>query len=255
MTQFGKLLERMEDVILEGASLPLTPYSVVNSDRLLPLLDRVREALPQEVVQAQELLQERDLVLQQAHEQAMHVLRQAEQRANHLVGESALVKAIEDEATKVREQLVHELKTLYHQTQAACQQLREEAEAEAQQLRQQAEGYAQHLLQSVEEQLSQLHGHVQQQRQALPLRQAPVPQQQAFQHTFQHPTAADNYGWAEPAPVSALQQQPLMTEQAPVHQQIAAAMAMVKPVSKASKTKAAASRHAAATQAGAALQR
>jgi vacuolar-type H+-ATPase subunit H len=253
MTQFGKLLERMEDVILEGASLPLTPYSVVNSDRLLPLLDRVREALPQEVVQAQELLQERDLVLQQAHEQAMHVLRQAEQRANHLVGESALVKAIEDEATKVREQLVHELKTLYHQTQAACQQLREEAEAEAQQLRQQAEGYAQHLLQSVEEQLSQLHSHVQQQRQALPLRHTtlPVPQQQAFQQ----PTAADNYGWAEPAPVSALQQQPLMTEQAPVHQQIAAAMAMVKPVSKVSKTKAAVSRHAAANQAAGALQR
>src|SRR5687767_12847411 len=82
---FAKMIERLEDLILTGMGLPFTPLTIVNGEKLVPLLDRIRENLPVEVQNAQRLLERRDEIVNDAQAKANHILQESKRQSEFLL--------------------------------------------------------------------------------------------------------------------------------------------------------------------------
>jgi polyhydroxyalkanoate synthesis regulator phasin len=154
--KFTKLVERMEDLLVASPGLPLTPFVLVNADKLLPIMDRVRECLPEEIRAAQQVLGQRDHLLEEARHQAVQLMEEAQGRFNTLLSESELLRAIEGEANKVRQQMVSELEDIQNKTYAECEARLQEATQQAQKTRNEAEAYATQVMQALEQQVQAL---------------------------------------------------------------------------------------------------
>ena len=65
-----ELLDLLEEEIESGGSLPLTGKKILDPDKLLDIVDEIREALPGEFRQAEILKQERERILEDAQKEA-----------------------------------------------------------------------------------------------------------------------------------------------------------------------------------------
>ena len=69
-----KILDRMDDLLSESVSLPLSNRKLVDVDRMQDLLDELRRNLPQEIKDAKGVVLDRDSILEQAENQAEDAL-------------------------------------------------------------------------------------------------------------------------------------------------------------------------------------
>lgn len=157
MNTFAKMIERMEDLVLAGVSLPLTPWTIVHGDKLVPLLDRIRESLPDEVRQAQRLIEHRDEMLTEAQRKAHQIMDDARCQAENMLNESELLKAVHTEADRIRQQVWTELETLRKKTQEEVEFTKAQAYEEARVVKEGADHYAETILGSLDKSLSEFH--------------------------------------------------------------------------------------------------
>jgi cell division septum initiation protein DivIVA len=114
------IVDTLEELVGGARRLPFTPSVVVNEEEILELVDRIRVALPDDLMSARHTLDERDQMIERAEreiadateradreiaeataradEEAARVLREAEARAAALVGEHAIVRTATDRA-------------------------------------------------------------------------------------------------------------------------------------------------------------
>jgi hypothetical protein len=114
------IVDTLEELVGGARRLPFTPSVVVNEEEILELVDRIRVALPDDLMSARHTLDERDQMLERAEreiveataraerdmgeaqaragEEAARVVREAEARAAALVDEHAIVQAATDQA-------------------------------------------------------------------------------------------------------------------------------------------------------------
>lgn len=130
---FLYLLDRLEEALVTGSRVPLTARTLVDEQECLDIIDQMRAALPPEVKYARRVVEERENLLAQAHEEAERVVRNAEMKAGRLVEDHALVRAAQTRAL----------------------QIEDEAERTADEIRAEAEQYAGRLLGRVTERLEQ----------------------------------------------------------------------------------------------------
>lgn len=98
------LLDRLEEMIDGSTRVPLTDKALIDGEEALELIRKIREALPEEVRQAEWLSAEQERVLQQGRAEAERIRQQAEEYANRLVGEHELVKAARLQSQKIVEE-------------------------------------------------------------------------------------------------------------------------------------------------------
>lgn len=86
------LLNEM-DIILEDAfTVPLLGKRVVDAEALGELIGRIRLNMPQEIVDAKHIVQDRQKILEDAKREAAKTVKHAEERAKVLVSEQEIVK-------------------------------------------------------------------------------------------------------------------------------------------------------------------
>jgi len=158
--KFLKMIERMEDLVISGVAVPFTPWTMVNADKLLPLIDRIRVVLPEEIKEAAIFLEEQDMMLEQTRLRSIEMLQEAQEKSQYLLSESALMQAVQSEAERIRAQVVAEIETIQQETLAHCEQLKAQAEQEAESIQQAAQAYATDMLQGMEDRLSELQDQV-----------------------------------------------------------------------------------------------
>ena len=89
----NELLDTIEDALQESASVPLSGGKrIVDVDQIRDYLDEVRANLPNELRQAQSIVNDRAQIVDSANAQAQAIVRKAEERARVLVSESEIVK-------------------------------------------------------------------------------------------------------------------------------------------------------------------
>ena len=180
MNTFAKMIERMEDLILTGMGIPLTPWTVVNGDKLVPLLDRIRDHLPEEIQNAQRVMAQRDMLLSDAQQKANQILQDAKYQAETMLSESELLRAVHAEADRVRQQIVTELEAVRKKAYEEAEAMKAQAYEEARQVREGADQYAEHILGSLDKSLVEFQGVVRNGQKYLKqarmeaMRQAPV---------------------------------------------------------------------------------
>ncbi len=151
------IVDTLEELVGSARRLPFTPSVVVNEEEILELVDRIRVALPDDLVTARHTLDERDQILERAEhevaevtgraeEQAARVVREASAQAASLVAEHAIVTAATEQARV----------------------LVAEAEQHAAAQRTAADDYAREVMQRLEDQLQRWLGTVREGVQSLP---------------------------------------------------------------------------------------
>jgi hypothetical protein len=151
------IVDALEELVGAARRLPFTPSVVVNEEEILELVDRIRVALPDDLMTARHTLDERDQILDRAEREVAEVSARAEEEAARAVRDAqAQAAALVDEHAIVI--------TATEQAQA----LVGEAEQNAAAQRTAADDYAHEVMQRLEEQLERWLATVREGLQSLP---------------------------------------------------------------------------------------
>ncbi|MBV8444321.1 MAG: hypothetical protein JOZ92_00235, partial [Candidatus Dormibacteraeota bacterium] len=96
-------VDELEELVSTARRVPLSANVMVNEDEVLELVDRIRLALPEELVAARHLVQDRDRLMVGAEQEAEQLLARAEQESERLVreaGERAAAAVSDHEVTR-----------------------------------------------------------------------------------------------------------------------------------------------------------
>jgi len=139
------VLNELEDLIESSSKIPLTKKVLVDEDRILDLLDHIRTNMPEEIRQANWIIQEREKVLNDSQKEAVRIMEDAQRQVEKQADDSEIVR----QAKKVAEEVV------------------QKAESVAREIKGGARDYADDILASLEENLGTVLSQIQQGREEL----------------------------------------------------------------------------------------
>ncbi|URR35845.1 ATP synthase F0 subunit B [Thermosynechococcus sp. HN-54] len=182
--QLLQQLQKLEElVILEGTKIPLTGRKLIDEEQVLNQLAQIEQAIPESVMTAQRILNQRDEIIKQAQQRAQDILRAAEQRAAQIADELRIRQQAELEAQKIRQQVqqevefmrqraIEEMNLLRQNTEKELAHLRQVTRQECQERQQEADAYADRTLAEMERQFKEMLAVIQNGRQYLKQHQA-----------------------------------------------------------------------------------
>lgn len=98
------LVEKMEEMVINARSIPLSANCIVNREELLLLVGMINNNLPNEIKQAKWLLDRQYQVIEQARKTANTVIAQAETKVALMINEHEITT----KATQLGQQIVEE---------------------------------------------------------------------------------------------------------------------------------------------------
>ena len=102
------LVDQLQEVIETSSRIPLSDRIVVSSDALLDLVDAIRSTIPQDVIEAERILQERHRLVDEAHQEADQLLESAREQSRFMLQDHHIVKAAEMKAERLLNQAQRE---------------------------------------------------------------------------------------------------------------------------------------------------
>lgn len=149
------LMNELEEA-LDNKGFPLLGFSVVKKDTVTNILDKLYAALPDEIEEARALLRRKDEMQYEAQQRAEKVVADAQAEANRLLSESDLLKAVQREAEKIKEQVITDCEEIKRKAMDEAENLRIQASDEAVRIKDGANIYAEQVLTNLEQNLGQL---------------------------------------------------------------------------------------------------
>jgi hypothetical protein len=178
VVKFLMELDRLEELLLKSPRVPLTGKAMVAEDDIIEQLDMIRARVPATIDAAQSIVNQQELILvtaeQQAHQQIMAAQQQAFQIANELgivdraKAEAAQIhQGVIAECAATREQIRQEVEQARRQQLQEIDHIRQQALAEAQAIRRGADDYADQVLHAIDTQLGEIQAKIRRGRQHL----------------------------------------------------------------------------------------
>lgn len=102
-----QLVDQLEAVLNRGWRVPFTSSLLVDEEECLRLIDQMRMSVPDEIRQAQRIIQQRDYILVQAEEQARQIISEAQAKSasssslQSVLAEHEVVKAAQQRAASI----------------------------------------------------------------------------------------------------------------------------------------------------------
>ena len=150
------LMNELEDAVDKGLPLLSSWFTVVKKDTVTNILDKLYAALPDEIKEARALLRRKDELQYEAQQRAEKIIAAAQAEANRLLSESDLLRAVQREAEKIKEQVITDCEDIKHKALDEAENLRAQAADEATRTKDGATVYAEQVLTSLEQNLAQL---------------------------------------------------------------------------------------------------
>ena len=108
----------------ESANVPLSGGKrIVDVEQIRDYLDEVRAALPGELRQAQQIVNDRAQIVDSANAQAQAIVKKAEERARILVSDAEIVKAAQQRASEITSAAQTEARTLRQTVTDYCENM------------------------------------------------------------------------------------------------------------------------------------
>lgn len=149
------LMNELEET-LDNKGFPLLGFSFVKKDTVTNILDKLYAALPDEIKEARALLRRKDELQYEAQQKAEKVVADAQAEANRLLSESDLLRAVQREAEKIKEQVIADCEEIKRKAVDEAENLRAQALDEASRIKDGATVYAEQVLTNLEQNLGQL---------------------------------------------------------------------------------------------------
>ena len=149
------LMNELEEALDKGLPL-LGSVSIVKKDTVTNILDKLYAALPDEIKEARALLRRKDELQYEAQQRAEKVISDAQAEANRLLSESDLLRAVQREAEKIKEQVITDCEDIKRKAIDEAESVRNQAIDEATRVKDGATVYAEQVLTNLEQNLGQL---------------------------------------------------------------------------------------------------
>lgn len=98
------LLDKLEDLIEDAPEIPLTGRVLLDADEILELVERIRNAVPEEVIRAEKVSTEKERMIYDAKNTAEKIISKAKKQAAELLQDSEIYKQAQVEAKKILEE-------------------------------------------------------------------------------------------------------------------------------------------------------
>ena len=130
------LVDQLEALVNSSRRVPLSSRVMLEEEDILAIVEKLREAVPQEIKQARKVLQDRDQILKSSQQEAEKIVTMARERAEYMINQEGVLYLAKERG----------------------EQVLSDAQRDAQQTRQEIEQYAVDVLSNLEQQLQlQLH--------------------------------------------------------------------------------------------------
>ncbi|MER7971354.1 MULTISPECIES: cell division initiation protein [unclassified Streptomyces] len=96
-----KKLDEIVAAVSHARAMPMSASCVVNRADLLALLEEVRQALPGSLAQAQELIGDREQMVEQARQEADRIIGQAHAERGSLISDTEVARRSQNEADRI----------------------------------------------------------------------------------------------------------------------------------------------------------
>jgi vacuolar-type H+-ATPase subunit H len=96
-----KKLDEIVSVVSGARSMPMSASCVVNRAELLSLLEELRAALPDSLAQAQELIGDRDHMVERARQEAERIIESAHAERGSLISDTEVARRSQNEADRI----------------------------------------------------------------------------------------------------------------------------------------------------------
>jgi flagellar biosynthesis/type III secretory pathway protein FliH len=169
------LIDRLEEVVGDARKLPVGGGVVISRQRLTDLIDRMRVAVPKEVYDARDLLEQQEEVLRVAHEDAEMLLSEAKAQIEERLKDDALIKEAEDRAQAIVSEADTRAEELMRGAETQSRERLDEAQKTSSDQMQEADAYALQTLHALEQELDRFLNTVQRGIETLEQRSADRP--------------------------------------------------------------------------------
>ena len=149
-------LDQLEEIGLDGSRIPFSGGRLVNEQDAIEAMDALREALPLQISQADELLRQREGFIEKAKQQAEEIVAQARRERDQLIATSSVRQEAERQAADVREQSRLQAEQLQAQARAQAAQAEQEHQGRMAQMDQAFAARRQQLEQEAQQRRTQL---------------------------------------------------------------------------------------------------
>jgi cell division septum initiation protein DivIVA len=97
------LIDKLDDLIHNARSVPLTDSVMLDREEIYDLLDQMRSTIPEEIKQARWIVKERQEMLAEAKTEAERIQAEAQEKAEQAASETEVVRLAEKNAQKIIE--------------------------------------------------------------------------------------------------------------------------------------------------------
>ena len=118
------ILDDIENLVVDAKRMTLTNSIFISESDLVRLLDNLRQELPNELANAQEIMDSRDEILNQARGESEQIISRAKDTAEQMIDESKIVQESKEKAELIMEQTKAQAKELYETSYQQARQLR-----------------------------------------------------------------------------------------------------------------------------------
>ena len=125
------LMNELEEALDKGFPLLGYCFTVVKKDTVTNILDKLYAALPDEIKEARALLRRKDELQYEAQQKAEKIIADAQAEANRLLSESDLLRAVQREAEKIKEQVITDCEDIKRKALDEAENVRIQASDEA----------------------------------------------------------------------------------------------------------------------------
>lgn len=143
-------LDRVENLVASAWHLPLTGKAVIDEEELVHLIEDLRHDLPQELEQAEKVIQERENIFKAARQEADDIVKQAKAEAEKLVDENDIVAKARQTAQMLVNEAQNQGNDYIERSNQHAAQLREAADNYANQVFDQLLEYIRNTYQGVQ---------------------------------------------------------------------------------------------------------
>lgn len=127
-------LNRIENLVASASHLPLTGKAVIEEEDLVKLVEDLRRDLPQELEQAEKIMQDKDNIIRMAQDEADKIIKQARLQAEQLVDENETVMKAREKARMILTEVQQQQVETMERTRVQAQTLQDQADAYANQV-------------------------------------------------------------------------------------------------------------------------
>jgi F0F1-type ATP synthase membrane subunit b/b' len=147
------LIDRLEEIVGEGRRVPVGGGVVVSRQKMIDLVDRMRVAVPREVYDAREVIEQRDVVIEEGRLQAEDLLSRAQEELDKRLAETEVVKAAHERSREITLDAERRVRDLLQAAEEQARGRLDEAQAQSGKEMREADVYALQTLRKLEEEL------------------------------------------------------------------------------------------------------